>query len=95
MEEDYGNLEKAKTILLDAYPFCKMSDNLILKLLRIMEKIGNIQEVRSLLANLSSVKLEKCWKIYMEGAQIEIRFGFLKNAERILKTLYNFLDLNG
>jgi len=46
MEEDYGNLEKSKEILLNAYPFCKMSDSLILKLLRIMEKIGNISEVR-------------------------------------------------
>lgn len=89
MEEDYGNLKKSKEILLNAYPFCKMSDNLILKLLRIMEKIGNIGEVRSLLSNLSSLKLEKSWKIYTEGAFIEIRFGFLSNAERILQMLHD------
>jgi len=88
MEEDYGNLEKSKEILLNAYPFCKMSDSLILKLLRIMEKIGNITEVRQLLSNLSSLKLEKSWKIYIEGALIEIRFGFVDNAELILKMLH-------
>lgn len=95
MEEDYGNLEEAKNILENAYPFCKMSDSLILKLMRIIEKIGTIHEVRKILANLASMKIDKCWRIYIEGAFIEIRFGNLKNAERILKMLYHYLDLNG
>lgn len=68
MEEDYGNLFKAKDLLYKAYPFCKMSDTLILKLLRIIEKIGDIREMRVLLSNLSQMKLEKSWKFYVEGA---------------------------
>ncbi|EAR94542.2 hypothetical protein TTHERM_00048880 (macronuclear) [Tetrahymena thermophila SB210] len=95
MEEDYGNLQKAKEILENAYPFCKMSDSLILKLLRIIEKIGKIEDIRVILSNLNQLKIDKCWKIYIEGAFIEIRFGNIKNAERILKMLHSYLDLNG
>ncbi|KAL4511782.1 hypothetical protein ABPG72_012627 [Tetrahymena utriculariae] len=95
MEEDYGNLQKAKEILENAYPFCKMSDSLILKLLRIIEKIGKIDDIRAILSNLNQLKIDKCWKIYMEGAFIEIRFGNIKNAESILKMLHRYLDLNG
>lgn len=95
MEEDYGNLSKAKKILENAYPFCKMSDSLILKLLKLIEKIGSIEEVRNLLASLGHLKIEKCWKIYVEGAVVEIRFGFFKNSERILKMLHHNLELNG
>lgn len=95
MEEDYGNLQRAKEILSNAYPFCKMSESLVLKLLRVIEKIGSVAEMRALLSSLSGMKLEKSWRIYVEGAFMEIRFGEIKRAERILKTLYHFLSLNG
>jgi len=41
------------------------------------------------------LKIEKSWKIYIEGALIEIRFGFLDNAELILKMLHEYLQTNG
>lgn len=46
MEEDYGNLYKAKSVLLNAYLFCKMNDVVVLKLLRLIEKVGTLQEAR-------------------------------------------------
>ncbi len=42
----------------------------------------DIKEIRKILGQvLKDQKLEKTWKIYLEGAQIELRRGFIENSE--------------
>ena len=95
MEEDYGNLLKARKILLTGLNFCRMNEVLVIKYLKIQEKIGDINEARRVLSKLKYTKLEKSWRIFLEGALLEIRLGCPDNAQRIFRTLAEFFQVNG
>lgn len=60
-----------------------------------IEKCGTIEHARTILSKLRNYKFDKCWKIYLEGALLEMRFGNVKYAERVLKCLNYHLDFNG
>ena len=83
MEEDYGKISNSIKILQYSLSFCKGSENLIIKLLRMMDKNEeDLPTIRKVLGSvLKDQKLEKSWKIFLEGASIEFRRGNKKTAE--------------
>ncbi len=54
MEEDYGNLEKAFSILEDSLQFSKCTETSMLKLLKLAEKLQSITKARRVLAKLDN-----------------------------------------
>ena len=104
MEEDYGNLQIANDIINDSHPFIRNNETLVCKQIKILEKLDSqlpqqrngIKPIRSILGqSLQNQKLEKTWKLYLEGVQIEQLYGNLRNTELALKTLVQSLDFNG
>ncbi|KRX01430.1 hypothetical protein PPERSA_01333 [Pseudocohnilembus persalinus] len=94
MEEELGNIQKAIQILENSLQFFKNNEILILKLLKIYDKQGDIIKVRQVLSKLANQKLEKVWKIILEGALIELKHGKLQHAEKALNFLSQNLEYN-
>jgi len=95
LEEDYGNLTKVKEILKQAMVYNNLNENLVIKFLRVEEKFGKIEESRKILSKLKNQNIEKIWKLYLEGAQLEGKCGNPKSAQRVFKMLLKNLDMQG
>jgi len=95
LEEDYGNLNKVKEILKQAMAYNNLNENLVIKFLRVEEKFGRIEESRKILSKLKNQNIEKIWKLYLEGAQLEGKCGNPKSAKRVFKMLLKNLDMQG
>lgn len=72
-----------------------LNENLVIKFLRIEEKFGRIEESRKILAKLKHQNIDKIWKLYLEGAQLEGKFGNQKSAQRVFKMLLKNLEMQG
>lgn len=59
------------------------------------EKSGRIEYTRRILSQLKNHPIEKCYRLYLEGAQLEARIGKPKSAQRIYKMLVKNLEQNG
>lgn len=89
MEEECGNQQKSRKILIQGLKFSSLNDNLFIKAIKVEEKLGNIEAVRALLAELADVPIEKSWKMLLEGALFEGRIG---NKEGARKQFRNLMD---
>ena len=87
MEEECGNQEKSRRILIEGLKFSNLNENLFIKAIKVEEKLGNIEAVRKLLADLSSVSIEKTWKMLLEGALFEGRIGNKEGARAQFREL--------
>ncbi len=54
---------------------CPLKDALLVKALKLTERIGNPSLARKLLAQLQHAPADKNWKIFLEGAALEARCG--------------------
>jgi len=76
MEDEYGYFYNAAQILLLSLKFCKLNDSLLLKTLKILEKLGHIVKARQIIGEvLENKNIEKVWKVGLEGALMEARVG--------------------
>lgn len=76
MEDEYGYFNNAAQILLLSLKFCKLNDSLLLKTLKILEKLGHIDKARQIIGEvLDNKNIEKVWKVGLEGALMEARVG--------------------
>lgn len=87
MEEECGNVNRCRRLLLVGLKFSPFNENLFIKSIKLEEKLGNISMVRKLLATLREVPLHKTWKLLLEGALFEGRIGNKKEA----RLVFNFL----
>jgi hypothetical protein len=85
LEEECGELEKCKLILQYGLSYCPYNEGLIVKAIRLEERLGNLSSARSVLARLRHVDIEKAWRTIMEGALLEARVGNIRMARRIFK----------
>jgi len=46
MEEECGNQEKSRKILVEGLKFSSLNENLFVKAIKVEEKLGNIEAVR-------------------------------------------------
>lgn len=53
------------------------------------EKLGNVDEVRNLVAELKEVPIDKSWRMLLEGALFEGRIG---NKEAARKQFRDLMD---
>lgn len=54
MEEECGNLEESRKILMKSLQFKSLNENLFVKVIRIEEKKENIENIRALIKNVSN-----------------------------------------
>lgn len=87
MEEELGNIDRCRTLLKRGLFFNPINDNLFLKSLKIEEREGNYQEVKSLIASLKNNRIEDTYKLLLEAALFEGRCGNVKSAQKALKFL--------
>ena len=55
--------------------FSSLNENLFIKAIKVEEKLGNTEAVRTLISELSDVAIDKCWRMLLEGALFEGRIG--------------------
>jgi len=78
MEEECGNSEESRDILLKGLKFNPYSENLFIKAVKCEEKLGNFEAIRSMIKEVQNAKdvcIEKRWRILLEGALFEGRIG--------------------
>lgn len=78
MEEECGNQEQSRDILLKGLHFNPFSENLFIKAVKIEEKMNNFDKIREMVENIrgnKDISIEKCWRILLEGALFEGRCG--------------------
>ncbi|PRP81769.1 hypothetical protein PROFUN_08372 [Planoprotostelium fungivorum] len=87
MEEEFGKVNRCQEILLCGLTYCPYNEPLLMRAMKLEEKIGNLTKARSLLARLEDVSPEKGWRMMLEGAELEARNGETQVARRIYKYL--------
>ena len=78
MEEECGNQEASRDILLKGLHFNPFSENLFIKAVKIEEKMNNFEQIREMVENIRAnrdISIEKYWRILLEGALFEGRCG--------------------
>jgi tetratricopeptide (TPR) repeat protein len=74
-------------ILLQGLTYCPLNDNILLRAVKLEEKLGDLTTARKLLGLTERIPLDKSWKILQEGATLEARAGNFATARRIYKFL--------
>lgn len=87
MEEECGDLFECERILGKGVEKCPDNESLLLKSVKLGEKMGNLARARALLARMKDVGVERGWRVILEGAQMEAREGNIETA----RTVFNFL----
>mmetsp|Transcript_11868 Transcript_11868/g.13801 ORF Transcript_11868/g.13801 Transcript_11868/m.13801 type:complete len:1213 (-) Transcript_11868:1358-4996(-) len=87
MEEECGRLPYSQKILEEGLTFCNFSEPLLIKAIKLEERMGNLGAARALLGRLRNVNVEKAWKTILEGALLEARAGNVLVARKVFKYL--------
>ncbi|KAJ6246058.1 tpr-containing protein [Anaeramoeba flamelloides] len=93
MEEEIGELERTKQILLCGTQFCPGNDNLLIKTVKHLEKMNLIDQARELLSTESQKSTKvieettNSWRISLEYALFEARNGKLNKSRQIIDDL--------
>lgn len=98
MEEECGNQAACREIIFKGLKFNPTSENLLIKAIKVEEKLGNHGSVRKLMAELKKdpgYKAEKVWKILLESALYEGRQGNLEEARKQFRKLYSECQSQG
>jgi len=105
MEEESGNLLRCLEILKDGLahqanrPEKKMiptqNENLLKQILKIEEKMGNLDGARDLLRSLHSFPINDTWRTILEGALMEGRTGNVGEARRVFDMLMEKVPWSG
>ena len=95
MEEEAGNLDACRSILLIGLSYCQLNESLMVKCLKHHERMGQLSSARSLLARLRSVNIDKTWRTVMEGALLEARQGNDEVAREVFKHLIKYVPWYG
>eukprot|EP01102_Stenamoeba_stenopodia_P016364 TRINITY_DN5718_c0_g3_i1.p1 TRINITY_DN5718_c0_g3~~TRINITY_DN5718_c0_g3_i1.p1 ORF type:complete len:1434 (-),score=333.17 TRINITY_DN5718_c0_g3_i1:126-4427(-) len=87
MEEECGDLEKCRRILATGLTYCTYNENLMVKAIKLEERIGNLTGARLFLARLKNVSIDQTWRTILEGGLLEARVGNIQVARRVFKYL--------
>jgi len=87
MEEEFGKLVQCERILLQGLQHCSENENLLLKSVKLEEKLGSTGRARVLLSRMRHLSLDKAWKVILEGALLEARAGNIQVARKVFRYL--------
>ena len=95
MEEELANLTKCRDILEAGLRFNRLNENLFLKKIKTDEREKKYEAVRSSLAQLKNVPLDKSWKLMLQGALFEGRVGNVDSCRTVISFLVQKCRLQG
>ena len=87
MEEERGHFRRCQHILTAGLQHCPLHEALLLKAIKHLERIGELEAARALLGQLRGVPVDKSWRTLLEGALLEARAARTDTARRIFKYL--------
>ena len=87
MEEERGHFGRCQRILTKGLVYCPYQEALMLKAIKHLERMGELQKARALLGKLSRVPISQSWRTLLEGALLEARASQTATARRIFKFL--------
>jgi len=82
--EELGELEECRSLVERGLESCPASEPLTLKLVRILERLDDLDTLRSVVGSLRHEPLEKVCKVFIEAAHIEVRAGNVDGARALL-----------
>lgn len=91
MEEECGRLKKCQEILRTGLNYVPFNESLMVKAIRLEEKMGNLQAARNVLSKLQMVEFSKSWRVILEGGNLEARAGNVQVARKVFKVWAYFL----
>lgn len=91
MEEECGRLKKCQELLRAGLSSVPFNESLMVKAIRLEEKMGNFQAARNVLAKLQFVDFSKSWRVILEGGSLEARAGNVQVARKVFKVQSYFL----
>jgi tetratricopeptide (TPR) repeat protein len=95
MEEESGELVRCRSILQMGIQFCPLHESLLIRCIKIHERLGDLSGARAVLASLKHAGVERVWRTILEGALLEARAGNVKTARRIFKYLMQHVSWYG
>lgn len=97
MEEEGGDLEESKRILLQGVMVCPENESVLTKCLKLLERLGDLQLAREILsrARVQAGGVEKAWRLVLEGAMIEARAGNKDIARSVFAYLLSEVPWHG
>ena len=75
MEEECGRQEESRRILQVGLRFSQTNENLMVKAIKVEEKVRGYHRVRQLLSTLNELPIDRTWRMLLEGALFEGRIG--------------------
>ena len=97
MEEECGELLECRRILTTGVKRCPGTENLLIKCLKLLERLGDLKQARALLAHARGElgDVEKGWRLVLEGAMMEARAGNTETARLVLGFLLREVPWHG
>mmetsp|Transcript_47128 Transcript_47128/g.102531 ORF Transcript_47128/g.102531 Transcript_47128/m.102531 type:complete len:750 (+) Transcript_47128:27-2276(+) len=95
LHEEFGDLDGCTRICRRALKRCPNHEGLLLRLVKTLERVGDVDGVRSVLSTLQNAPVERTWKVLVEGACFEGRQGNLEVARSMLWALLDLLPAQG
>ena len=90
-----GRIPECTAILKEGLGHCRNNENLIIRAVKYYERIGDLDEARSLLSICRRLPIERMWKTMLEGALLESRAGNYGTAREFLKYLTHHVPWYG
>lgn len=87
LEEECGQLSRCQKILNFGLLYCPFNEGLMVKSIKLEEKMGNLKNARAVLARLKYVSIDKGWRVMLEGGLLEARVGNFQIARKVFKYL--------
>jgi tetratricopeptide (TPR) repeat protein len=95
LEEEHGDLEACRNIIRDGLAFVPLNEVLLIKLVKIEERMDRLDHARVVLSRLSNLNNERTWKTIFEGALMEARAGNVSVARSIFQYLMHHVHWYG
>lgn len=93
--EELGDLQQCRYLLERAMECCTSSDLLALRLVPVLERLGEIKALRSLVGSLRAEPLERAHKVLIEAVHAEVRVGNGDGAREIMQCILKRLPQQG
>lgn len=87
MEEELGHYNSCVNIITRGLNECGDSENILIKGLKLFDRIKDYKELKKLLHFIPNIGSEQCWRCIVEGSLIEAKLGNY-NKTRIVFFLY-------
>ena len=95
LEDEHGNGDVAGSVLMSGLDHCELSEGLLVKGIRHLEKHGDLEGARGLISRLKNEDRTKVWRTVLEGAMLESRAGRITVARKVFKYLMNHVPWYG